>query len=79
MPTLESIRKSKVTYASGLMLIVPKENNAPILFLEWMAMKNAGQNILHKVINTDDNCLKIRLNLIKEEYQECSNYINANI
>jgi hypothetical protein len=70
---------AQVKYNSGLMLIIPKMGNAPMLFLEWLSKFNAGENILHKVIENEDGVVKIRLNCIKEEYIDCADYINANL
>ncbi len=74
--------KATVKYASGLMLVISKYKNQPMLFLEWLATKNAGKMPLHKVINDEDSrdngILKIRMNLPREEYNECAEYINLN-
>lgn len=69
--------KAKVVNNSGLMLIIPKYSNAPLLFLEWISEFGAAQYI--KVINEDD-VLKIRLiHCIKENYNDCVDYINNNL
>ena len=73
------IMKATVKYNSGLMLVIPKMTNAPMLLLEWLSKFNAGVNILHKVIENEDGVTKIRLNCSKEQYQECADYINANL
>ena len=73
------IMKATVKYNSGLMLVIPKITNAPMLLLEWLSRFNAGVNILHKVIENEDGVTKIRLNCSKEQYQECADYINANL
>ena len=74
-----NIMKATVKYNSGLMLVIPKMTNAPMLFLEWLSRFNAGTNILHKVIENEDGVTKVRLNCSKEQYQECAEYINANL
>lgn len=71
--------KAKIKYNSGLILVIPKMTNAPMLFLEWLSKFNAGENILHKVIENEAGITKIRLNCIREQYQECADYINANL
>lgn len=71
--------KASVKYNSGLMLVIPKRTNAPMLLLEWLSKFNAGTNILHKVIENEDEVTKIRLNCLKEQYEECADYINAKL
>ena len=75
--------KASVKYSGGLMLLVPKTGHAPMLFLEWLSVYNAGANILHKVINDTDNTdpgsFKIRLNVTKELYEGAALYINNNM
>ena len=71
--------KALVEYRSGLMLIIPKEGHAPLLFLEWRAQQRAGANIVHKIIDNEPGVIKIRLNVLKEDYLNAQSYINANI
>jgi hypothetical protein len=71
--------KATVKYSGGLLLVIPKSTNAPMLFLEWLSRFNAGKNILHKVIENEDGVTKIRLNCPREQYQECADYINDNL
>lgn len=71
--------KSTVSYNSGLMLTIPKQGLSCLLFLEWLSTKPAAVNIVHKVIDKQDDVLKIRLNCTKEDYLNCSEYINNNL
>jgi len=71
--------KAQVKNNSGLMLIIPKIGNHSMLFLEWLSSYNAGYNILHKVIDNQEDVFKIRLNCSREIYFECSEYINSNL
>jgi len=70
--------KAKVEYHSGWMLIIEKETNAPLLFLEYLSNFPAPTNILHKVIDNQFGVLKIRLNGTKEDYLKIAEYINNN-
>ncbi len=70
--------KAKVKYENGWVLIVPKISNAPMLFLEWQSIFNAGENTIHKVID-DGDVLKIRINCEKEQYLDYVEYINNNL
>jgi hypothetical protein len=72
------IQNATVDYRRGLMLIIPKHNNAPLLFLEWLANTRAAMQLIRKIINEDD-CFKIRLYAIRADYQKCAAYINANL
>ena len=67
-----------LAYSSGLMLLIPRIlTNGPTLLLEWLSKYNAGVNI--KVIDDGGDFIKIRLNCPLEQYQECAEYINANL
>lgn len=70
--------KATVTYASGLMLIMPNSGMYPLLLLEWISRQNA--KFLHKVINEPDQCqMKIRFNChSREVFDECAAYLNDN-
>lgn len=70
--------KASVKYASGLMLIISKYHNHPMLFMEWLSEQKCDQ--LHKVIQDPNNdTLKIRLNnYSREEFNNCADYINSN-
>ena len=54
-----------------------------MLFLEWLAEARAGLSIVHKVINdtdgVDTGCFRIRMNVLKEDYVNARDYINANL
>jgi hypothetical protein len=71
--------KAIVEYRSGLMLIIPRMTNAPMLLLEWVANFRAGANVINKVIDNQESVLKIRLNVSGEDYDSCAEYINANL
>lgn len=71
--------KATVEYRSGLMLIIPKMTNAPLLLLEWVAKFPAGVNVIHKVIDNQESVLKFRLNVSGQEYDNCAEYINSNL
>jgi hypothetical protein len=69
---------AKVEYRSGLMLILSKYGNAPLLLLEWVA-ENPNKGIIRKVINdTEGNLFKVRFNGIREDYYNAAEYINNN-
>lgn len=70
--------KAKVTYASGLMLIISCYDNQPMLLMEWLAAQKT--NKLHKVIKDPNrDTLKIRLNSAsREDFDNCAEYINLN-
>lgn len=74
--------KATVTYASGLMLKISKDYNQPALFMEWVSNFGAGKMPIHKIINDEDckenDIFKIRMNLLREEMQNCADYINSN-
>ena len=71
--------KAKIVYNSGLMLIIPKNGFAPLLFLEWFSEFPAASNIIHKCLNDTENVLRIRLNAPKEYYESAKDYINKNL
>lgn len=70
--------KAKVKYSNGLMLEISKENNSMMLFLEHVSTFNAGCNYVHHVKNLYTK-FQIRLNTTKIGYQQCRDYINANL
>lgn len=70
--------KSEVKYSDGWMLVIPKYNNVPMLFLEWLSQFPAGGNWFHKSLNLDD-CILIRLNMKKSFYEDAAKYINDNL
>ena len=70
---------AKVEYRSGLMLIIPRMTKAPLLLLEWVANFRAGANVINKIIDNQDDVLKIQLNVSGEDYDNCAEYINANL
>ena len=71
--------KVQVKNNGGYMLVLPKETNAPLLFLEWVSSFRGGYQIIHKVIDNQDGVIKVRLNCLGEQYHECRDYINANL
>jgi len=66
-------------YKNGFIIIIKKSSKAPILLLEYLSIFNAGKNLLHKIINNDDNTLTIKLNLTKLEMIDCINYVKDNL
>ncbi len=70
--------EAKVKYSGGLMLVISKENNSMMLFLEHVSTFGAGVNYVHHVKNLIDT-FEIRLNTTKEGYAKCCNYINDNL
>lgn len=70
--------KAVLTYASGLMLILSKNNNSPLLWLEWLA--DNPRVIVTKVINDrDTETIKVRTTACRETFEEAVDYINANL
>ncbi len=70
--------QATIEYNNGWVLVIPKCNNAPLLFMEWLATFNACQCPIHKVI--DGSFLSIRLNGTKKDvYESALKYINDNI
>lgn len=71
---------ARIDYASGWKLIIPKEGNGPLLFMEWLALFHATQIPLQKVINNrEDNCLEIRMICTNQIIHEAKTYINSNL
>lgn len=70
--------KAIAKYSSGLMLEIPKEGKAPMLFLEKISEYGAAKNIIHKIINCEDK-FQIRLNVLGQEYKDIAEYINNNL
>jgi hypothetical protein len=75
--------KVTVKYSSGLMLVIPKTGNAPMLFMEWISSYRGSSGIIHKIINDTDGVelgyFKVRLNAIRETYFDIAEYINLNL
>lgn len=71
-------QKATVTYASGLMLIMPNSGDYALSLLQWLAKREIS--ILRKVI--DESCndqIKIRFEFSdRERYQNCADYLNQN-
>lgn len=75
---METLQKAEIIYSDGWMIRIPKHNNAPMLFMEWLAVYNASQCPIHKVINGEVLC--VRMNGTKQAaYQSAMDYINDNI
>lgn len=84
------MKKAKLAYNSGLEIILPKQGNAPMLFLEFIAQINLLQRraVKFRVTNTnyqdgeglDDVCFKMKLESeTAESANQILNYINANL
>ena len=72
--------KATIEYNSGLMLIIPKDEKCSLSFMEWCSNYNSPLKIIHKIINdVDKNVFKIRLNGIREDYENLKEYINKNL
>ena len=70
--------QATIEYNNGWVLVIPKCNNAPLLFMEWLATFNASQCPIHKVIS--ESFLAIRLNGTKQAvYESALKYINDNL
>ena len=70
--------KAQVIYQHGWMLQIPKTGYAPMLFMMWAATQPAAVNWLHDVTYGTDY-FSVRLNLEKEQYEQCAQYINDNL
>ena len=73
------MENAQVKYSNGWVLIIPKNSDATMLFMEWLSTFRAGRNWLHKVNQTLDGCFSIHLNMAEEKYHEAAEYINANL
>ena len=83
------MQKVELLYMNGYCLLIPKDNNASMLFLEWLATFSAGQSPLFKVIDEDGNLyarlapanqqLKKYNGNVKKTYLEAMEYINNNL
>lgn len=71
--------KAEVKFSRSWVLIIPKNGNAPMLFLEWISKFRAGKNWIHKIQENLDNKFCICLNMDEEKINECANYINSNL
>lgn len=70
--------KATVKYNSGLQLVLDKQSNAPLLFLEWLAKGGYYvPKIFEKVVEQDEK-LMIRLWGTRETYDNAAEYINLN-
>jgi hypothetical protein len=69
--------KAVLKYENGWMVEIPTNNNAPMLFLEWVSGYRMGKMPISKVIN--GNVFKIRFAIPKTEIENCVNYINNNL
>lgn len=78
---METNRKATLKYNHGWMIVLPKNDNAPMLFLEWLSREfRAASNKMHYLKDLpQDNCLHVRLNAPKAEYVNCITYINDNL
>jgi len=67
----------------GLMLIIPKAGNAPMLFLEWLSNFRNGKGSIHKIINNtgqlESGCFIVHLNAKREVYLSAAEYVNQNL
>ncbi len=68
--------KAKVRYASGLILWVPKDDEFPLLFLEWLAQYRPRINGLEINAEQDNDYLKIRMTGILETFNDARDFIN---
>ena len=74
------MKKAKVVYSGGYMLVIDKYNKSPLLLLEWLSRFNAQSNFLSHIENdSDSDKFKIRINVTKEMYNDCATYINDNL
>ena len=67
--------KARIQYNNGY-LIISKENNSPMLLLEFLAFTDIK---ILKVIDEKDGLLKIKFNGLRINYVDARNYINANL
>ena len=69
--------KATVEYNSGLMLIVKREGNGVVLFMEWIYKFNGGR--IEKVIMNQEDAVKFRFNGLRSSFEDARDYINANL
>ncbi len=69
--------KAKIEIKEGVCsLVITKENNSPILLLEWAAFTKTA---ILKVRDTVDGILYVKIDSTRVEYQDACEYINSNL
>jgi hypothetical protein len=79
-----NMKKAMVKYSGKLMLIIPKNDKASLLFLEWLSKENdSKKGILYKIIEYIDKeknkFFKISMNVEKDIFLNAAEYINQKL
>lgn len=70
--------KAQLIYKDGYKIIISKDNNSSLLFIEWVSQFRAAKSPIHKIVNSEEY-LEIRLNGTIDIYESCITYINQNL
>lgn len=75
--------KVNVINSSGLLLILPREDRAAMLFLEWIVIRKKELKLnthINPRVHSDYNFLAFEIvGGIRESYEEAAYYINSNL
>lgn len=73
-------QEARVTNASGLVLIIPKEGYGALLFLEWLATFPGGKAPVFSIVNDrEEEIFKIRMIAMRQTFLDAKEYINDNL
>lgn len=67
-----------VSNSGGYYLIVGKDGNQPLLFMEWLRDNRIAIDMVFDS-KEFENCFSVKLNAVKKEYLSAEKYINDNL